>query len=94
MFFALEVDGADQIISKIKQIGKWSGIKQHSGKTIINYAAKGKAGKITSRETVSNVVKLLNKGKDDDVKVGVDRDTVELEDRMYFQKTLGDLLER
>ena len=89
--FALEVDGVDKIISKIKQIGKWSGIKQHSGKTIINYAAKGKAGKSVSRETVSEVIKLFSKIKDSDVKVGIDQNTVMLEDREYFKEILKGL---
>ncbi len=86
--FALEIDGTNKVVSKIKQIGKWSGIKQLSGKTIINYAAKGKAGKNISRETVSDVIKLFSKIKDSNVKVGIDQTTVMLEDREYFKEVL------
>ena len=82
--FALEVEGKSKVVSKIKTLGGWSGIGEYSGKTTIEYAAKGKAGKEITRQKVFDTLKSLQKTKNDDITVEIGK-TVDAEDRNYFE---------
>ena len=86
--FALEVEGKSKVVSKIKTLGGWSGIGEYSGKTTIEYAAKGKAGKETSRQKVFDTLKSLQKTKNDAITIGIGK-TIDTEDKNYFEREFG-----
>ena len=63
-------------------------IGEYSGKTTIEYAAKGKTGKEIARQKVFDTLKTLQKTKNDDITVGIGK-TVDVEDKIYFEGEFG-----